>query len=200
MAKPGTRRRDVRKCDPSTHPALRTVSSAALLSDGSDTVFRQTIHNLMVVSNSVDILGGGFAKLIGVTGPQHELLMLIYRANDGLGIGVGELAGLIKLTSAFVATETGKLRAAGLVAKTPDKGDRRRVVLRLTELGRQKLAFLANFQRQVNDVLFGCFDAPAFQAFSRYLEELVPCTERAGDLVTMLGREQERANRARQRA
>lgn len=176
-----------------TDPKLRTVSSEALLVDGSDAAYRRMIHNLMAVGNSVDVLRAGFAKLIGITAPQHEILMLIYRTNDGNGIGVGELASLVKLTNAFIATETNKLSAAGLVQKVSDKADRRRVTLRVTALGRRKLAFLSSYQRQVNDVLFACFDAKAFRNFSRYLEQVLPCSERAGDLVKLLARGVERS-------
>jgi DNA-binding MarR family transcriptional regulator len=191
MATPRSTHRPA-KPDPARDPALRTVGRDALLVEGSDALFRQTIHNLMAIANSVDALRAGFAKLIGVSAPQHELLMLIYRANDGAGIGVGELAGQVKLSSAFVATETNKLSALGLIEKIPDEVDRRRVILHLTEFGRGNLAFLSAFQRQVNDVLFGCFDAEAFRQFSAFLEQVVPCSERAGDLVTLLARDHER--------
>jgi DNA-binding MarR family transcriptional regulator len=194
MATPRSTHRPA-KPDPARDPALRTVGRDALLVEGSDALFRQTIHNLMAIANSVDALRAGFAKLIGVSAPQHELLMLIYRANDGAGIGVGELAGQVKLSSAFVATETNKLSALGLVQKIPDDVDRRRVILRLTDLGRDRLGFLSQFQRQVNDVLFGCFDAKSFRKFSAFLEQVVPSSERASDLVTLLAKDFERSAR-----
>jgi DNA-binding MarR family transcriptional regulator len=186
------------QADPATDPELRTVSSDALLVNGSDAHYRRLIHNLMAIGNEVDVLRGGFARLIGVSPPQHELLMLIYRANDGAGISVGELASLVKLTSAFVATETNKLSSAGFVEKAPDSADRRRIILRVTTFGCRKLAFLSHYQRQVNDVLFGGFDRDAFLAFSHYLEVLRPSSERAGDLVTFLAREYERQNQPAQ--
>jgi DNA-binding MarR family transcriptional regulator len=170
-------------------PSLRTVSSDALLVEGSDAAFRRMIHMLMAVGNSVDVMRAGFAQVIGISAPQHELLMLIYRVNDGNGIGVGELASLVKLTSAFVATETKKLSAAGLIEKVSDTVDRRRVTLRVTAVGLKRLAFLSATQRQVNDVLFECFDSKAFQKFSHYLEQVLPCSERAAGLVTKIARE-----------
>jgi DNA-binding MarR family transcriptional regulator len=173
---------------PATDPKLRTVSAEALLVDGSDAAFRQMIHTLMAVGNSIEALRGGFARIIGISAPQHELLMLIYRANDGNGIGVGELAALVKLTSAFVATETRKMSAAGLIEKVADTVDRRRVTLRVTDYGLGRLAYLSAYQRQVNDVLFECFDARAFQKFSQALEQVLPCSERAVALVNRLAR------------
>ena len=168
-----------KKIDVSRDPLLRTVSSDALLVDGSDATYRKMIHTMMAVGNSFDLLRAGFAKIIGISGPQHELLMLIYRANDGGGIGVSDLAALVMLTKAFVATETSKLSDAGLVEKISDKADRRRVTLRVTELGRKRLAVLSKYQRQVNDTLFEHFDAKDFLKFCRCLDLILPSSERA---------------------
>jgi DNA-binding MarR family transcriptional regulator len=177
--------------DPSRDPGLRTVSAKALLIDGSDRAFRRMIHTLMAITNEVDALRAGYAKLIGISPPQHELLMLIYRTNEGEGITVGDLAGLVKLSSAFVATETNKLSGIGYIEKVADKVDRRRVILRVTTLGREKLAFLSAYQRQVNDVLFGCFNAKEFRNFSEYIDRVLPCSESAAELVMKLAREHE---------
>jgi MarR family transcriptional regulator, organic hydroperoxide resistance regulator len=177
--------------DPSRDPVLRTVSAKALLVDGSDRAFRRMIHTLMAITNEVDVLRAGYAKLIGISPPQHELLMLIYRTNEGDGIVVGELATLVKLTSAFVATETNKLSGIGYIEKVADKVDRRRVILKVTPLGRAKLAFLSAYQRRVNDVLFGCFNSKEFRNFSEYIDRVLPCSEQAAELVMRLAREHE---------
>ncbi len=154
------------------------------------------IHTLTAVGNSFGLLREGFAKLTGISGPQHELLMLIYRANDGSGVGVGELAGLVKLTSAFVATETNKLSALGLIEKVPDTVDRRRVTLHVTEAGRKRLALLSKHQREVNDTLFACFQSKDFLQFSQYLDDVLPCSERALRVLDRLVDEVERAKKA----
>jgi DNA-binding MarR family transcriptional regulator len=166
-----------------TDPKLRTVSNPDLLVHGSDAPFRRMLHTLLAIGNTFDALRVGFSRITGVSPPQHEILMLVYRENDGLGISVGELAALVQLTSAFIATETNKLSAAGFIEKVPDTVDRRRVILRVTEYGLKRLAFLSGFQRQVNDVMFECFDAKEFRKFSKYLDEVLPCAERAAKLV-----------------
>ena len=182
------RRRNIAK-----DPNLRTVSAAPLLVDGADTAFRETIHNLMALGNVVDALRAGFASLIGVTAPQHELLMIVYRDNDGRGIGVGALARKVRLTDAFIATETNKLRDMGLLWKTRDDTDRRRVVLRLTPFGRERMAFLSAYQRQVNDVFFAGFDAARFQRFSTDLRVVLEQGDHARDVLTMLVNQHRRA-------
>lgn len=181
--------------DPSTDPERRTVSSDTLLVNGSDNEFRKTIHNLMAISNIVDALRAGYANLTGITAAQHELLMLIYRTNDGNGITGSYLASMVKVTPSFIATETGKLKAAGLIEKRPDEKDRRLILLVITEYGRQQLVFLSKYQRQVNDVLFSCFDKEEFLAFSLALSRLLTSSERAADIQTMLVRDFERSTK-----
>lgn len=170
-------------------PEVITVSRKELLVNKSDSTFRRTIHTLMAIGNNVDELRVGYGQLIDISGPQHEIFMLIARANDGQGIGVGEVARLIRKTSPFVVMETNSLQKKGLIEKIPSFEDRRRVVLRLSLLGAQKLEELAPYQREVNDVLFGDFSRAEFLEFLERLEQLLPSSERAVDLVQSLHRE-----------
>lgn len=178
--------------DPSSDPEMRTVSSDALLVDGSDSRFRKTVHGLMAIANIMDGLRAGWGRLAGISAPQHELMMLIFRSAADGGISVGDLATKVKLTPSFIATETGKLQAQGLIVKKSDPRDRRRILLTVTEEGSARLIALSRFQRQVNDVMLGCFDHESFLTFSRMLDEVVASGERAVDLLTLLCREHER--------
>lgn len=170
----------------------QTVSRKELLVGGSDRTFRRTIHTLMAITNNVDNLKNSFGQLMGITGPQHEIVMLIARANDGEGIGVGEVARLIKRTSAFVATETNQLQKIGLIEKIPSDEDKRRVLLRLSDAGQERLRELAPVQREVNNALFGDFDRTEFLAFIGYIEKLLLCSERACDIADALVRDEAR--------
>jgi DNA-binding MarR family transcriptional regulator len=175
--------KNTRQLHVATDPQLRTVSNPNLLVEGSDAPFRRMLHTFFAIQNSIAALREGFSRIIGISPPQHDLLMLIYRENDGLGISVGELAALVQLTSAFVATETNKLSAAGFIEKAPDPVDRRRVILRVTSHGAEKLAVLSGFQRQVNDVMFECLDGRAFRKLAKILDEVLPCSQQAATLV-----------------
>lgn len=177
------------KHNPSVDPELRTVSAAALLVDGSDAPFRQMLQAFMALVSSMGTIRTGFARITGITAPQHELILWIYRYNGGGGIGVTALAKLVNVTSAFVATETSKLRAMGLVEKVPCTSDRRRLTLRVTELGRERLRVLSRYQREVNDTLFECFGTKDFARFAELLEGVLPCSLRAADLVMRMSRD-----------
>ncbi len=175
--------------NPSTDPELRTVSAEALLVGDSDAPFRHMLETLMAIVSQLNVIRAGFGRISGITAPQHELILRIYRHNEGNGVGVSELAKLVNVTSAFVATETSKLRALGLIEKTRSQSDRRRLTLRVTELGRQRLTELSHYQRQVNDTLFESFESKDFIAFARLLEGVLPCSERAAELVTRLSQQ-----------
>lgn len=164
-------------------PRFITVSRPELLVDNTDGQYRQVIHALMAISNNIEVLRLGFGSVIGITGPQHEIMMLIARVNQGEGVSVGEMAKLIRRSSAFVATETGRLDRLGLVHKKASDPDKRRSVLQLTEQGYQLLEKLAPYQRQMNDLLFGEFTQADFREFVRLLRKLLPASERAADEI-----------------
>jgi len=164
-------------------PKFITVSRPELLVDNSDGQYRQVIHVLMAISNNIEVMRLGFGSVIGITGPQHEILMLIARVNKGEGISVGEVAKLIRRSSAFVATETGRLDRLGLVQKKASDPDKRRSVLQLTDHGWELLERLAPYQRQVNNLLFGDFEKKDFEEFVRLLRKLLPASERAADMI-----------------
>jgi DNA-binding MarR family transcriptional regulator len=170
----------------SPNQKLLTVSRDELLTDGSDAGFRRMIHTLMAISNNIEALRSGYGSLIGITGAQHEILLLISRINNGNGVTVGEVATLIGHTSAFVATETAKLSEAGVIEKIPSAVDRRQVILHITDMGLERLSCLAPHQRKVNDVLFESLSREKLMEFARLIEEILPCSEKASDLISMI--------------
>src|SRR5207244_10134858 len=64
----------------------RTISRPALLVDGSDGEFRGLIHDLIAYGHRLDACRDAFAAIVGISGVQYEMLMLVRRA-DGLSIG-----------------------------------------------------------------------------------------------------------------
>lgn len=76
------------------------------------------------------------AAELGVTGGQAALLNQI-RVRPG--IGVRELAGLERISTAGMSAHVKRLEAAGLVARKADADDLRRQGLRLTQSGERVL-------------------------------------------------------------
>jgi hypothetical protein len=74
----------------------------------------------------------------------------------------------------------------GLIHKSVDPADRRRVKLEVSNQGNELLAELAPVQRQVNDVQFGCLSASEFRQLLKMTERLIESSERAVQLQRYL--------------
>jgi MarR family transcriptional regulator, organic hydroperoxide resistance regulator len=153
-----------------------TVSRPALLVDGSDAEFRGLIHDLIAYGHRLDVCRDAFAAIIGVSGVQYEILMLVSRAE---GLSVGEVASRLHRSGAFITIEANKLVARGILDKASDPGDGRRVILRANERSHALLESLAPYQRRVNDVLFERLDARRFRQLRALARDLVTSGERA---------------------
>ena len=160
------------------HPL--TVSRPALLDGRSDTRFRQLIHDLIAYGHRLDACRDAFAAIIGVSGAQYEILMLVSRAD---GLSVGEVAARLHRSGAFITIEANRLAERGILAKASDPGDGRRVLLTLTAKGTALVERLAPHQRRINDVLFECLDARRFAELRALAAELVACGDRAVALL-----------------
>ena len=173
MARP--RRRRAPPAFNATAPA--TVSRAALLVEGSDAEFRSLIHDLIAYGHRLDACRDAFATIVGMSGAQYEILMLVSRA-AGL-LSVGEVATRLHRSGAFITIEANKLVAHGILEKVADPADGRRVLLRSNAKSRELLERLAPFQRKVNDQLFERLDARRFKQLRLLARDLVESGDRA---------------------
>jgi DNA-binding MarR family transcriptional regulator len=126
------------------------------------------------------------ARRMKLTGPQYSVLMAIAQFQDRGGVGVGALAELLHVTSAFIATETGKLAQAGLVRKRPDPKDRRGVILGVTRVGHALIENTSAEIRSVNDEFFGQLDRHSFEAALAAIALIVAGSRKAIHRVRML--------------
>ena len=133
MARP--RRRRAAPAFNAAPPA--TVSRAALLIEGSDAEFRGLIHDLIAYGHRLDTCRDAFAAIVGISGAQYEILMLVSRAADLLA--VGEVATRLHRSGAFITIEANKLVARGILEKVADPRDGRRVLLRANQKSRELL-------------------------------------------------------------
>jgi DNA-binding MarR family transcriptional regulator len=174
----------------STARETRTVSKPELLIEGSDTEFRGLVHDLMAFSHHIEACRDGFGSIVGLTGVQYEILMVVkrFQSADGLaaGIGVGQVAARLHRSGAFITLEVNKLVAKGVLAKADDPADGRRVLLSVSKAGESLARALAPVQQQVNDVLFACLDRKRFDKLRALASELVGCGDRATALIDYL--------------
>lgn len=156
--------------------APATVSRRSLLVNGSDAQFRGLIHDLIAYGHRLDACRDAFAQRVGVTGAQYEILMLVSRTEE---LSVGEVAARLHRSGAFITIESNRLVARGILEKSADPVDGRRMLLRPNAQSRQLLQALAPTQRRINDILFACLDAKRFRQLRQLAHELVECGDRA---------------------
>jgi DNA-binding MarR family transcriptional regulator len=173
-----------------------TVTRRALLDRGSDKRFRALVYDLLTVAARMNAVREYLARRMKLTGPQHSVLMAIAQFQDKGGVGVGALARLLHVTSAFIATETGKLAQAGLVQKRPDPKDRRGVILGVTRVGHALIESNSAEIRAVNDEFFGQLDRGSFEAALSAVALIVAGSRKAIHRVRMLELEAASALRA----
>jgi DNA-binding MarR family transcriptional regulator len=160
-----------------------TVSRPALLVEGSDAEFRGLIHDLIAYGHRLDACRDAFAAIVGVSGAQYEILMLVSRSE---GLSVGEVATRLHRSGAFITIEANKLVARGIVDKASDPSDGRRVILRANTRSRQLMEGLAPWQRRVNDVLFERLDAKRFRQLRTLARDLVASGDRAAAMLEFM--------------
>lgn len=101
--------------------------------------FRHRIRQFLTFSENA-------AREAGLTPQQHQLLLALSAADDG--VSVGELAGRLLLRHHSVVGLVDRLQALGYVSRERDLQDRRRVTVRLTRAGEQALATLSVAHRR----------------------------------------------------
>lgn len=159
--------------------AALTANAPQLLIDGSDLAFRGFVHDALAFASRLQAVRDGFARLIGLTGIQYTILISIYHLEFEQRVGVNRVAEHLHLSGTFVTTETNKLAAKGLIEKTRDGDDKRRMNLTTTERARELLSSLAGIQSHVNDAHFSPLSADDFERLRHIMPQLVTSTDRA---------------------
>ncbi len=150
-----------------------TVSRDVLLENGSDRRFRSLVADLFTISARMEIVRDHLGRKLGITGPQYSLIVAIARLQGAGGVSVGAVAQALHVSSAFVATETGKLVRRRFLAKRTNPLDRRSMLLSIAPAGRLKLDSISRDIRAINDLFFGELDARSFAALSSAAATLV---------------------------
>ncbi|MCF3948978.1 MarR family winged helix-turn-helix transcriptional regulator [Acidiphilium sp. AL] len=174
------------------HLPLPSVSKPELMPTGDDTRFRSFIHDFLAFSARVQQCRTRFGELLGISGVAYTILITIAHLEheDGLGVGVGvsRVADHLHLSGAFVTIEVSKLVKSRFVRKRVNVTDRRRVLLTITNKGREHLDGLSSILSTVNDALFECLSASEFLELSSMMTRLVPCGDKALELLAYLSK------------
>jgi DNA-binding MarR family transcriptional regulator len=164
-----------------------TISRPEMLVNGSDRHFRRLVHSLFGFLARHEAIRSGHGARIGLVGIEYTTLISIRHLHAEEGdVNVNRVAEHLHLSGAFVTTITNKLLKRGLIHKSVDPADRRRVKLQVSEKGDALLAELAPVQRQVNDVQFGCLSQTEFLQLLDMVERLIASSENAVRLQAYL--------------
>ena len=164
-ARPSPRRRAA--------PPPLTVSRKELLAGSDDRKFREVVHAFFAFQARHEAIRDGHAAYIGLAGIQYTILISIGPLEAGGAVTVKTVCEHLRVSSAFIAVETAKLVARGLIEKARDPKDARRTLLRTTPQGYALLAKLAPAQRAVNDIEFGGISKREFGQLHRILGRLI---------------------------
>jgi MarR family transcriptional regulator, organic hydroperoxide resistance regulator len=156
-----------------------TVTRPELLNDGTDRDFRKLVHNIFAFMARHETIRDGHARQIGLAGVEYTILISIGHLGLDGDVNVKTIADHLHMSGAFVTTVTSKLQTLGLIEKTQDSVDRRRISLAITEKGKALLRKLAPYQREINDVEFSPLSREDFQTISRILEALIASSDKA---------------------
>jgi DNA-binding MarR family transcriptional regulator len=121
----------------------------------------------------------GHAKQIGLAGIEYTILISIGHLGLDGDVNVKTIADHLHMSGAFVTTVTSKLQRLGVVEKTQDSVDRRRISLAITEKGKALLRKLAPYQCEINDVEFSPLSREDFQTISRIMAALIESSDKA---------------------
>jgi DNA-binding MarR family transcriptional regulator len=176
---------------PANRPAKKapplTISRPEMLVEGSDRHFRRLVHNLFGFLARHEAVRAGHGARIGLVGIEYTVLISIRHLSAEEGdVSVNRIADHLHLSGAFVTTVTNRLLERGLIHKSPDPADRRRVKLEVSDQGDALLAQLAPVQRQVNNVQFGCLSASDFRQLLDMTERLIESGNQAVRLQAYL--------------
>lgn len=179
----------MRKVLPRQEPLLPlTVTRPELLDHGSDANFRAFLHCLLALGARLESVRASLGALIGLSGIQFTILVSVSHLEAENDVSVTRVAEHLRLSSAFVTVETGKLIRLDLLTKRVDPKDRRRVCLTVTRKGVEMLRRLAPTQCRVNDVFFEPVTAEMFPRLREVLDHLVVSSNRALGLLEYLSR------------
>src|SRR3954470_2985437 len=165
---------------------LPVTVSPQFLVDGSDAQFRDFILDLVAYFHRLDACRNGFAAIAGVSPVQYEILMLVSRTD---GVSVGEVAARLHRSGAFITIESNKLVERGVLDKSSDPDDGRKVLLRTGRNSRAILERLAPYQVRINEALFGNLNAKRFRDLRLLIREQLGCGDRAVRLLDYIMQE-----------
>ncbi|SFL43100.1 MarR family winged helix-turn-helix transcriptional regulator [Geodermatophilus ruber] len=113
----------------------------------------------------------------GITRADFDVLATLRRAGDPDGLSPGRLTSALMLTSGGMTSRLDRLERAGHLLRTPDPGDRRALLVRLTDSGRALIDEAVAAGLEVQQQLLGGLTAVQRRQVSDLLRDLLTSVE-----------------------
>lgn len=136
------------------------------------TEFRRAVWNFVSIGNYLEDMRRRCAKVLGISGPQWQILMAIYDLDHGQGVSVVEVAAKTHSMANFVTTQSKLLEKRGLIERISSTTDARVVLMSLSERAHEELPKLFTGWVELHNFMFSDFDAAALQDLNTKLELL----------------------------
>jgi DNA-binding MarR family transcriptional regulator len=172
-----------------------TISLPAMLVNGSDLSFRETLYRMVLAFSRMMSFREAFGRHLSLTASQFVVLIGAAYRQGTEGVSIRTLADHTLLAATHVTTEVGRLIDKGLLTKSANTRDRRGVLVRLTPKGEAAIRDVNPLLRRVNDCLFQNVSCEDFAVVTRFLSTYALNTENA--LAEIRRAEHERAMQKR---
>jgi len=156
-----------------------TVTLPAMLADGNDLKFRETIYLMALAFDRLHSCREAFGRALALTASQFIVLIGTAHRQGHEGVTIRTLAEHTQLAATHVTTEVGRLIDKGLLVKEPNSRDRRSVLVRLTPKGEAAIHDVNPLLRRVNDRLFQSVTRGEFDVVSRFFAKFARNSEEA---------------------
>jgi DNA-binding MarR family transcriptional regulator len=174
-----------------TFASPATVTLPAMLADGNDLKFRETIYLMALAFDRLHSCREAFGRALALTASQFIVLIGTAHRQGHEGVTIRTLAEHTHLAATHVTTEVGRLIDKGLLVKETNSRDRRSVLVRLTPKGEAAIRDVNPLLRRVNDRLFQNVTRGEFDVVSRFFARFAHNSEEA--LFELRRAERERA-------
>jgi MarR family transcriptional regulator, organic hydroperoxide resistance regulator len=105
------------------------------------------------------------------------MLITVAYLQGATGITVQSLARNLRVTSAFITSESRRLVERGLLARRTNPHDSRSILLSVTAAGRRRIEKLVPELRTVNNAFFAQVTARSFANAMQFLEQIIAGSE-----------------------
>lgn len=148
-----------------------------------DDVGRRLVWDLSAIGVYMMRIADLLGRRIGVTGSQWITITAIDGLSDGEGVSVRDVAALLNVDGSFVSAQSKILEQYGLLRRVQSAGDKRLVLLSLTDLAITRLNELDSSKYTLEQHVRGELEEQPLQELS---ETLISMRRRLGRAMLLV--------------